>query len=412
MVKELFYNNKTDSTINIVNSKIDGMRSRDISQTGFRVFTSDGRMGMSAAEGEYNDKDLWQKAEDSIDLGLTYNYDLERDKKLSERRGDTDLLNLDYLRGFTENLLRELEKLSNQFIVSEKVTASLSEIGLNNTLGLDLNQKKINLESWLLIKRKGSRDIIDAFLSFESYTKPNLDKIVEDAENIFKISTLDEISIDQKEIPVVFMYGEILQKFYEDISGKLYQNGISLLAGKKGKQIFSDKINLIQTGILDKHFIFNPFDHEGYIHNQDRYLVRNGILETIFYDKETAAKYNEKTTGNGFRSFDSNPVINSLSPIFESTTNRSLKELSSDQPILIPFISGGGDFLPNGDYSSPVQVGFLMKNGKIIGKTKQCTIKGNYIKSLNENLLGVVRNDLLNMFNGRNSVVSRMEVFE
>jgi PmbA protein len=162
------------------------------------------------------------------------------------------------------------------------------------------------------------------------------------------------------------------------------QKGKSLLAGKKGQTIASNKINLIDSGVLPKGLGSTPFDGEG-LATQETELIKNGILQGYLYDFFTAQKENVLSTGNASRgSYDSVPDV--------STNNFYLKpgKVSADdlvtsvsKGILITRVMGMHTIDPiSGDFSVGA-AGVLIENGKLGRAVRGIAIAGHLSDLLN-----------------------------
>jgi PmbA protein len=410
MIKEKFISRKLDYAVKITNSEIESLRSRDTKETGVRVFDEKQRLGLSAAVGEVDDSQLEKQAIENLDLGFKYDYQLEGDSVFEGMRGDESIVNPDYLISTTKDLLKRLTALSDKFSFSHSVSVNRSELTLINSQGLSLKRTHSTIGGAFLLKLLGSSNIMDGFIGFNSFNKLVPEDILADAEIIMNALLSDEGAIDQTEINVAFLDNEILQKFSSDISGDNYNLGSSLLSGRNGEKLFSEKITINDIYDHEDYSLYNPFDHEGYVKKSPLPIVEKGVLKTILFDKKNAAKFNAAEAGFASRSFKSNPgIANSFLDV--TPTHNSLKEVTGAGLTLVPLMAFGGDFLPNGDYSTPVQAGLLLKDGVIVGRAPQVTISGNYLDLLsNEKLIAVCKNDLFKKQSTGNPIVTRMKI--
>ena len=78
---------------------------------------------------------------------------------------------------------------------------------------------------------------------------------------------------------------------------------------KIGKRFGSDELSIVDDGTLTGEAGYNKYDSEG-TPTQKTYLIKNGILTNRLHSRETAAKMNEKPTGNARAiSYGSEPIV-------------------------------------------------------------------------------------------------------
>lgn len=53
-------------------------------------------------------------------------------------------------------------------------------------------------------------------------------------------------------------------------------------------------------------------------------------------------------------------------------------------------IASGGDMTPEGHYATPVQMAYLVENGKLVGRLPELNISGNFFELLGKDYLGTV----------------------
>ena len=168
-------------------------------------------------------------------------------------------------------------------------------------------------------------------------------------------------------------------------------------AALNGKRVWedsspwSDRLNQSVTSELltisqqpDKQPYDCPFDDEG-TSTQTLNLINNGILSQFYSDRTTALELGIEPTGNGFRSsLDSYPTPSLVNLIIEPG-KKTLADLITqlDNGIIVDQILGGGADI-SGDFSINVDLGYRVKNGKVIGRVKDTAIAGNVYKILQE----------------------------
>lgn len=145
-------------------------------------------------------------------------------------------------------------------------------------------------------------------------------------------------------------------------SAENIQKKTSVLCGKLGEKVFSDKVTIEEKPLTPNCF-FRYFDDEG-VATRNKVLVDKGVVKTWLYNLETAEKDGTESTGNGYGG----------GRIGLGTCNLSLKpgRMSEEQlfakmknGVYITSINGihSGLNASSGDFSLEAG-GFLIRDGK------------------------------------------------
>jgi PmbA protein len=173
------------------------------------------------------------------------------------------------------------------------------------------------------------------------------------------------------------------------LSADPVQKGKSLFAGKIGEKVASDRITLIDDGMLKGGLATRPVDGEG-VPRQTTPLIVDGLLKTYLFDCYNAKKGNAKSTGNRGRS-----SYQSFGGI--SSTNLYLKPGNKKPEEIVGGIKDGfylteafglhaGINDVTGDFSLPV-AGFKIEKGQKTYPIRGVTIGGNlfeFLKSVDQ----------------------------
>jgi PmbA protein len=395
MIKEYFSYKTVDSTILIEDSQIKSYKNQNITDKSVRVFDEKKMIfAMSAAKGNVPDAELENKAIDLLSLNMPYDFEHERELTATFTK---DKLSITDLEGFTQKILSDLSDVSKHFVLSGRSMIRKSELNLKNNLNLDLHCQKQSIGSSLSMKLKGSGNIMDSqawIRGFDISDEVYAD-FLKDTDFLARACLADEVKLENKRYKVLCPDYLLLGKFMDDISGVEYEEKTSLLSGKLSEQIFHESVDIYECRVDDEQASFTPFDHDGIITVRDQALVKNGVLKTIVYDKKRAKKYGKEATGNGYRQYNSTRTNIYLVGLKFKGELSLCSDLISDDVVIIPYISSGGDFLPNGNFSLPTQMAFVFQNGKFIGKAPQITLTGNYLECMNKDFIAIGKNDIL-----------------
>ncbi len=178
----------------------------------------------------------------------------------------------------------------------------------------------------------------------------------------------------------------LLAVFAGGFSAKSAQMGTSRLAGKEGEKIAADIINITDDPAREGAAITSYFDAEG-VAAYRKDIVKNGVLQTLLYNRETAKKAGKETTGNASKaSYASSVEISPYAFCIEAgeTKRDDLFAMAGDG-IYITEVKGlhAGANAVTGDFSVE-SAGFLIKDGKKASPVKTFTIAGNFFEVLRE----------------------------
>ncbi|HID19538.1 MAG TPA: TldD/PmbA family protein [Methanophagales archaeon] len=125
------------------------------------------------------------------------------------------------------------------------------------------------------------------------------------------VDSLGGKKLKTKEIPAVFSPRAVQSLFaytlIPQLSAESVQRKQSPYHGKKGQEIASENLSIIDDGTMPLGVNSRKMDGEG-VRSESTSLVDTGVLKNFLYDSYTAGKDNVKSTGNAIRSFDNLPA--------------------------------------------------------------------------------------------------------
>lgn len=215
MIKEKYVKMLKEVSINIVQTKIESVRKKDITKRGFRVY-KDGYIGVGGAVGEVDYREETLSEEEFVNEG--------------------------------EELLSILREDFPEFIFSNKIYLTEMETRLTNDVGLDLVHKDRVVTAGLLIKENTSVNVIDAFVMYadRNYNRTKLLEIIRETLAAYKNPV--KLPYEGK-MPVIFMDKDImpLSKIIEELNGYKVGTGASLFKDLIGDKKFNENFTLFQS---------------------------------------------------------------------------------------------------------------------------------------------------------------------
>ncbi len=163
-------------------------------------------------------------------------------------------------------------------------------------------------------------------------------------------------------------------------SAESIQRDISLLKGKVGEVIGSNKITIVDDPFMKKSSKSGAFDDEG-VATSYKELVKDGVLKGYLHNLKTAKKDKTKSTGNG--GLTGIKASNFYVLPGDLDYDKAVKDMKKG--LIITDLAGthAGCNPISGDFSLQAS-GFLVEDGKIVRPVALITVAGNYLKALQD----------------------------
>lgn len=407
MNKELYQEIVKETTLNIVQSEIDSIRRKEIVKSGCRVYQN-GRIGISGIYGEPT-KETWTEAEKMLKRNIPYSYSPEKNKKRTRDLRSLKITEKEFLER-SEHLLEKLREKFPDFIFSNKIKLIETTYRLENDWEVSLENFDRTVEIFILTKHKASINIFDLIIGYSSRTF-SVDEIVADAEKQLSVFHKAAAVPDSKMPVILFkqdMFSSFRNWFQEQLDADAIGKKISLFYEKFGKRVFHPDFSFyIDRTEQTNHNAF--FDMEGSTLDQDKcYLIERGIIKHAYSDKRTSNEYALINTAAAGGEFDDVPNLK-IPPFGIEQSNKTLTELLNGKSAIFAAIMNGGDSTNEGNFASPVQTAYLVKDGICVGRLPQIVVSGNQYQLFGEDYIGYTKDK---PFGGEHMLVLNMDVKE
>jgi PmbA protein len=166
------------------------------------------------------------------------------------------------------------------------------------------------------------------------------------------------------------------------LNGKRILEKASPWADRLGKPVIAPSITLYQDPEAGPYSC--PFDDEGQA-TEALTFIENGILRNYYSDRTTGRQLGTGSTGNGFRPGLGSYPTPGLFNFLIKPGSGSLSELISymENGLIVDQMLGGGGGI-SGDFSINIDLGYLVKNGRVIGRVKDTMVAGNVYTALKQ----------------------------
>ena len=293
---------------------------------------------------------------------------------------------------FVKELEEECRKLDNRIASVETCVYGdgYGETIMSNTKGLYLHDKSNLAYTYIVVAAKEGDEVKTGFSysTGNDFSKFNALEIAKEAVDE-AISQLGASSVKSGDYTIILRNNasaDLLEAFTGVFSADNVQKDLSLLKGKIGEKIASEKYSLIDDPFMDGGLSSKSFDGEG-VACKYKKIIENGVLKTYLHNLKTAKKDGVETTGNASKGSYKSPVDISPSNFYIEKGSKTLDEmiLSVDRGILISELQGlhSGLNTVSGDFSLAA-LGYEIEGGKIKRPVEQITVAGNYFDLLKD----------------------------
>jgi len=386
---EVIYEEGESRSISFENNKLKSVYTKSIRGIGLRIIKN-GKIGFSSTTDFRNPEKLVTNALESAEFGQEAKFEFQSKDQLKDiKLFDENVVNYPIEKGIqigNEAIAKALTA-NPDYECGVSIGKGVGKSRLINSKGLDTSDQSTSFGismDILLVKDNGLLWVGEGESSakVEDGLDKHTTKMLHDlrlAEKVIDIST--------SAYPVVFTskaIGTLLSTFESGCNGKLVQKGVSPLTGKLGEKIMDERVSIYDDPTIDYADGSYICDDEGVAARRTP-LFESGVLKNYIYDLQTAGIMNAESTGNGTRSFASQPSPGNSNVIVElgdMKFENMIKDMKNG--ILVDQVLGGGQSnVLAGEFSVNIDLGYLVENGEIVGRAKDCMIAGNVFEVFN-----------------------------
>ncbi len=386
---EVIYEKGESRSISFENNKLKSVYTRSIRGIGLRVI-KDGKIGFSSTTDFRKPEQLVTNAIESAEFGQEAKFEFQSKNQYKDTKlFDENVVDYPIEKGIQigkDNIEKALS-VNPDYECGVSIGKGSSKGRLINSSGLDTSSRSTSFGSSidiLLVKDKGLLWIGEGESSVK--VADDLDKHTTKALRDLKLAE-KVVEIPTAGYPIVFTSkaaGNLLSTFESGCNGKLVQKGVSPLTGKLGEKMLDERFSMYDDPTIDYADGSYVCDDEG-VSARRTPLFESGVLKNYIFDLQTAGIMNTKSTGNGTRSFASQPSPGNSNVIIEPGDMKfedMIKDMKSG--ILVDQVLGGGQSnVLAGEFSVNIDLGYFVENGEIVGRVKDCMVAGNVFDAFN-----------------------------
>ncbi len=279
----------------------------------------------------------------------------------------------------------ELE--GRKYAIDAGVDVSSSLNAIVNSLGISEVESRTSMSiySYPIIKEDG-----DQTASYEYQLSRSLDDInpefVGNHAAELAIGFLGAQTIEGGEMPVIFAplgaSAVLGSGFAGAVNAEEVQMGRSYISDALGHQISSEKLEIIDDGLLPGGIGSRSFDAEGY-KSQRTPILESGVLKSLLHNSYTANKDEVPNTGNASRpSYSGLPHISTTNFIVRPDRGTMDDFIAETDRGVVCRNTGDRPNMTTGDLSAMIMEGYYVENGEIQHPLKNTLIGINMLDLL------------------------------
>ena len=378
----------SDKSVSVENGSIKAAESARTSGLVIRVFIDGGR-GFYSTNG-LDDEEITRAAALAYDMAVSAEKDpdfvsLPEPDEAEEVGGlyDPTVENFS-IEDCVAVCMRNVEgakKVCEDVIVMGGVDAGSYESVFLSLSGIDIRKKRTSIEAGIfsIIRRQ---DDTGSFHDFD--TGHNLEDVQLDdlGESVTKEAQkfLGARKIKTKRMPLVLgplASFSFLHSIAASANAESYQRRRSFFTDKLGEKIASEKLTIVDDGIIPKGIYSGSYDGEGAKRKRVT-IIEAGTLAALLYNCYTAHKSRAANTGHGSQSGGISPT-NCRVSLGEKSAEDIIKGTAEGLYINVGAISADS---VSGDISSSVDFAFKIENGEIAYPVASAMIGGHIFELL------------------------------
>jgi len=350
-----------------------------------------GRLGVASSTRAGSEQDLLEKALNVAEYGSAVSYGFPAPEPHGNPKTfyqDVEDLKLDDMITLGEELVDFIKSFDPAIQGSASISKNISQKSIVNTRGLDASWRKTSFSISTGFDFVEGQNLLASWdWDVSTAVKHDLDRI--------KAKIREDFDLGRKNVPVepgvydvLFTpmgFASIIHPILACIDGRAVMRGISPLKDRLGEQILSPSFSLIEDGTLDEGLGSQLYDDQGVACRRTP-LIDKGVLKEYLLDLESAHRLGRNPIGTGSAS-GARP--NNLLIVPGDTPWEELLK-GMKRGIVIDQTMGAWAGNPyTGTVTGNIALGFLVVDGKKVGRVKDCMFSLNVFTHLKSNLLAL-----------------------
>lgn len=382
---ELYTKSESKLSVRISDGKPKGGDGNHITEYALRAISGD-KMGTAVSTSDSDDS-LVERAKISLENQNTDAMEFSNaiPKNVEAFDHKIDKMTSEMLMEEGLRISQIFKELAPDIKADVNISTTKKSIAIINSVGFDHSYSKTEYN--VGISTKSPKGFSETFKVKNGSTYQPMTK--EDIENLIESHRISQNRVKGigGKLPVIFSgnaMGALMLRVLAGVNSDIVLKGISPVKDKMGELIFAEHVTIRDDGTLKGGLGTCAFDDEG-TPSANTILYKNGRLNSFLADITSAKKLGIEPTGNSFKrtmfseDIEDQPAVDASNLLIEGNTVSDAELIRQvKQGIYVSSVMGAHTGNINaGDYSLNVSSGYLIEDGKIVGKVENTMVSGN-----------------------------------
>jgi len=255
-----------------------------------------------------------------------------------------------------------------------------------NTAGLDFRRPSSHMSAYVGVQEVRDDGLLQVH-EVKDWGRP-FESVMDLARTVLEKMKRASVAAPARleEMPMIFApkaMGNLGMPIAVALNGKHVHKGSSVLKGRIGEQVLDPRITITDDPTVPFAPGTCPLDDEG-TPTRRQHFLQDGVLKTYMADRQTAALLGMEPTGHGFRGYSGRPSPSGTNVIF-ATGDTSFADMVGGMRrglVIDETLGSGQSNVLAGEFSVNVALGFLVEDGRVTGRVKDCMVAGNVYEVL------------------------------
>ncbi|MGI6663602.1 MAG: TldD/PmbA family protein [Bacillota bacterium] len=352
-----------------------------------------GKLGVAVSTKAGGEKEVLDRAIRLCEYGAPANYvfpDPEPSEKPAVYSEEVASLGLKEMLRVGEDLSAFLKSLHPDVNGSVTVSKAVFREGIANTNGLEATWDRTVLLLMAISSLVDGQNLVDLW-DYHVSTVLNWDveAMKEEIRSRFDLARKN-VPVKTDAYPVLFTpfaFRDLISPILACLDGRAVTIGVSPFKGRLEEQVFSPQLTVIEDGLMEGGLESRMYDAQG-VRCRRTPLIEKGVLREYLLDLETARKLGREPIGTG--------GVGGIEPGNVIVPGGSLSKESlltgMKRGIVVENTMGAWAGNPfSGQVSGNIAMGFLVEDGELVGRVKDCMFSLNIFTHLKDHLVALSR---------------------
>lgn len=394
---EMFKSEGRSIRVSFENDRLNGIRQGQSSGVSIRA-VKDGKIGFSYSSKPDAIDAVAEAAIRMAPWGKKYDYEFAGEARSEHTRPydpKCGEMTPDKLVAICNRMKAAVKEIDNEAMVDCSVSAGVGKTRITTSNHQDCAEEDSSFGFFVSLR------LVEEGNFVQNYRFGQANEVIEEDQMIAEArEAAEEFQIARKSAefkkgtyPVLFTPGafsDLLRPIEVSVNGDNIEKKTSRFVDAMGETLFDERLTLVDDPFHEQGPGGGLYDGEG-VPTEKRAIIEKGALKGFVHTLKTARRTGAKPTGNAQRGVSSTPMPGLHNVVMAPGTD-NLEDLYKKAEGGLAISQMLGTFTSNflaGQVSGNISLGFLVKDGRRVGRVKNCALNVNAFEMLKSNIIGI-----------------------